>query len=176
MEKNYVGIIRFTGEAGLWVISLICEVPFYLVAGTGVEIFSQRYDTIVSAMLFSPFVAYVSLGCRAMSFHLLGSWLLKKYLFKKGAGPLLFGLADFVLANLWVGAWAWIFPHGIASELFHESYGDNSWKLTEYWFISIPPIAFGSMTFRLFLKKFLPEILKEILFQTRPRALKGSLP
>jgi hypothetical protein len=109
-------------------------------------------------------VGLFSLFCRVLSLHVLGSWILKRVLLSRRAGPLVFGLADFILANLWVGVWVVLQPHGIAMELF-RGFGRDVFLPNYLWFISIPPIALGSITFRVLFRKFFN---KENIFNQKP--------
>lgn len=137
---------------GLWTLSILCEVPFFLLAGIMVKVFEGGpffpvYGDGIELVLL---VTFFSFWCRLISLHLLGSWVLKWFFLKRGAGPFLYGLADFLLANLWVGVWAFLDPEGFAGMLFKDPSG-SGFQLTMFWYLSIPPIALGSATFRLFL-------------------------
>ncbi len=151
--EMYLNILKGFGKwFGFWALSLLCEVPFYFLAGILATGFEQNnflsYNwgdlgfVVMMVMIFTFFY-------RLLSLHLIGSLLLKLVLIKRMAGSLWFVLADFLLANLWIGVWAWLDPHGPAFELFHQGYSDSPFRLTELWFMAIPPIGFGSAAFRL---------------------------
>lgn len=149
--KRILGTLKSLGRnLGFWILSLICEVPFYFFAGilVGVsDLTSPNHTHDWRDINFVLLVACTSLVCRLISLHLIGSWVLKRILIHRKVGPLGFGLSDFVLANLWVGVWAFLDPSSLASELFrgHPVFG---FPLTEFWYLAIPPIALGSATFR----------------------------
>jgi hypothetical protein len=142
--------------ASFWVLSLFCEMPFFFLAGLFVAYLPDTRDFSLQkefpGLWFSFLVALCSLILRALSLHLIGSWALKWFLAKRGANPLLFGLADLVLANLWIGLWALVEPHGPTSLLFQADAG-KGFFLTPIWFTAILPIAFGSAAFRWIFRK-----------------------
>jgi hypothetical protein len=134
-----------------WLLSLLCETPFTLVLGFLTECWVE--DDIPAlfngrALNMVLLIGGMSLGCRFFSLHLFGSWILKRVLFEKGVGPLGMGLADFVLANLWITVWALVQPDGLAALLFHDPHG-------QLWLVSIPPIGLGSILFRAFFGKWI---------------------
>ncbi|GEM_PF-6893707 len=141
---------------GFWILSLLCEVPYFFCMGLLVMVVETKAfvggesDRSLDIVFL---ISFFSLFCRFISLHVLGSWILKRFLLSRGAGPFLFGLADFILANLWVVVWALLQPHGMAMELFRD--GHNGLFLPNgLWVISIPPIALGSLTFRLVYGKY----------------------
>lgn len=152
MNPKITVILKFLKVAGLWVMGFFYEIPFAIALGVVFQLLGPYPVRAADFLAIGWFVWAVSLACRFISLHFVGSALLRWFLSLRGANPCAFGLADFLLANLWVGIWAWFFPDGIASMLFHDIDG-GPFQLTVFWWISIPPIGLGSFVFQLVRQK-----------------------
>jgi len=146
----------------LWALSILCEIPFYLFVGVIGGLFSLRSNPWACwrGMFFGLLVGTVSLVWRFISLHFVGTWVLKRALLTRGASPLGFGLADFLLANLWVGTWALLDPRGPAVEVF---------RFPALWSIAIPSIGFGSALSRSLYKRWFVNngICPPVLWKTK---------
>jgi len=138
MKQSLNRVINLGWDPIFWFLSVIFEIPYYFCCGILVTLFDGNGFNFERALGFGLLVGLTSLFCRVISLHLIGSWVLKRFLMKRLAGPIWFGLNDFLLANLWIGIWALFDPSGPTAELFHEQSGD-AFRLTEIWFIAIPP-------------------------------------
>lgn len=158
--RKKISLVNIFLNLVFWILSMICEIPYFFCMGFLIVVFDKSPSNPFNNIFFlelAYLVGIVSLGCRFISLHVVGSWILKRVLLSRQAGPLIFGLADFILANLWVGLWAVLQPNGIAMELFHGN-GQGGFSLNYLWFVSIPPIALGSLTFRFLYRKFFHEL------------------
>jgi hypothetical protein len=165
MKLILKAVQNFLWNLLFWLLSLLCEAPFTLFLGLLTECWVE--DDIPAlfngrALDMVLLIGAMSLGCRFISLHVFGSWVLKRVLLEKGVGPLVMGLADFVLANLWITVWALVQPDGMAAMLFHDPHN-------QLWLVSIPPIALGSTLFRALFGKW-------ILTQARLREAFGIAP
>lgn len=148
METYSIESKKISWHLNLWLISLCCEAPYYFLMAFLVALFEVPASEIIFFLLLLPlFIGLTSLGFRFVTLHVAGSWILKRILMARGAGPILFALADFILAHLWLAAWALVHPDWIVMTLFRYEDSDQ-FVLTRIWYIAIPPIALGSLTFR----------------------------
>jgi hypothetical protein len=149
MNRTLKVITLFSWNLGFWILSLFTEIPYYFCVGVLLDHQNPKNFNLSTSLGISLLVGCFSLIYRALSLHLIGSWILKRVLFTFNSGPFQFGLGDFLLANIWIGIWAWLDPKGPTSVLFHDELVPHyAFGVTEIWFISILPIAFGSATFR----------------------------
>lgn len=127
-----------------WLLSLLCEGPFYLVFALILALAQSLGGDMEHFFPWGPLIIWmVSLFSRFISLHVIGSWVLKKVLMARKAGPVAFGLADFILANLWIGAWVLIHPDLMVKALFQSPF-----LFSPLWYMTIPPVGLASFLFR----------------------------
>jgi hypothetical protein len=136
-----------------WFLSLLCEGPFYLILALVLAL-AQASGTRFYP--WGPLIVWmVSLFSRFISLHVIGSWVLKRILLARAVGVWGFGLAEFLLANLWIMGWMLIKPTFLVQALFEP----KGFFPNLLWLFSIPPIALASVLFRfIFGKSFVSRI------------------